>query len=142
MDPLSPDGPDHSVPEVATAPVAPSRVPQGRCRQCGRRDAPIRALDLCEACEAVIAAEVHARIGCIRGLFKLLGETGDLATKRAHYTRLLQEAEALQRYEQRGILTTCPSPSTLVADFRAKRAALEREAQRGRKTPSISNRPG
>ncbi len=111
-----------------------------QCRQCGRRDRPSRtpALELCDTCEEAIAAEVQARVSSIHEALGVLAKGGDLPTRRAQYNRILAEAEALHDYEVRGILTTCPPPSTLLADFRVKREAIEREPPEGREKPSPS----
>ncbi len=140
MDAPPPSVPDHGVSEVAMAPAAPSPVskissnqsPKRRCRQCGCPGVPTRALDLCQACKEAVAEEVHGRVRRIHEIFTFLGQRGDLARKRVHYECLLQEAQALQRYERRGILTTCPPPSTLLADFQIMQASLEAGLQKCR----------
>ncbi len=111
-----------------------------QCRQCGRKDRVSQAagLELCDACETAIAAEVQARVRSMHEALGILLKSGDLATQRTQYDRIIQETEALQPYEMRGILTTCPPPSTLLIDFRAKREALERELQESGEKPSAS----
>ncbi len=148
MDTVSSGVSNRGGPVDAALPPVPPLVPKAHssrsrkalCRQCGRRDAPIRALDLCATCEVAIVQEVHTRVCRIQAAFELLARDGELPTKRALYDRILKEAEALHRYEVRGILTTCPPPSTLLADARAMREALERGLQEGPKPAPASGR--
>jgi hypothetical protein len=81
-------------------------------------------VDLCEACDAAIAEEVHERARVIREALGKLKEEASVAAKRRHWDLILAQTEALLKYEEREILTTCPPPSTLLEDFRALRGAL------------------
>ncbi len=97
------------------------------CRQCGRSVSRPRhlAIELCESCASCIAVEVQARVLTMQDALRTLPTVADLSARLELCDRILQEAEALSRYEARGILTTAPPPSTLLVDFRAKREAVE-----------------
>ena len=97
------------------------------CRQCGQADADrSQPGALCEACAAAIAAEVQARAETIQESLHLLKAEPSVPGKLRYWDLILAQAEALQQFEARGILTTCPPPSTLLQDFQAQRAALAR----------------
>jgi hypothetical protein len=98
-----------------------------KCQECGRTGS--RRPDtvvLCEVCYAAIAKEVQERVRIIKEALQLLKDEKTLPAKLRHWDRILAQAEALYQYEQREILTTCPPPSTLLQDFRARREALLR----------------
>ncbi len=99
-----------------------------KCRECGRaRSGPARTpVDLCETCNGAIAAEVHERVRTIHEALRLLREEETLSGKLKEWDRILAQVEPLLQYEERDILTTCPPPSILLQDFRARREALVR----------------
>lgn len=103
------------------------------CQEC-RRAGSLRpgTVDLCEVCYAAIDKEVQERVRLIQEALQLLKEEKTRRAKLRHWNRILAQAEALYQYEQREILTTCPPPSTLLQDFRARREALLR-AGKGRR---------
>ncbi len=103
------------------------------CRRCGRVASGPRRLapELCETCVAAVASEVHARVCDVHEALKILGNGADLSARLEQCDRILREAEALYRYEEQGILTTAPPPSSLLADFRARRKALLQEIHGG-----------
>jgi hypothetical protein len=99
-----------------------------KCQQCHRaRSAQSNTVDLCETCDAAIAEEVQKRARAIKEALRNLKEESSLAAKLRHWDLILAEAEALLKYEEREIATTCPPPSTLLEDFRALRDALRTE---------------
>lgn len=98
-----------------------------KCQECGRTGS--RRSDtvaLCEVCYAAIAKEVQERVRIIKEALQLFKDEKTLPAKLRHWDRILAQVEALYQYEQREILTTCPPPSTLLQDFRARREALLR----------------
>ncbi len=97
------------------------------CLQCGR-ETPARSRPgaLCAACDAVIAEEVQARVRTIKESLRKLKNEPAVAGKLQEWDLILVQTEALQQYEARGILTTCPPPSTLLQDFQTQREALAR----------------
>ncbi len=106
---------------------APARGSLRRCLRCGQASAlwP-RTGTLCPACAAAIAAEAQARVGTIQESLRLLKAEPSVPGKLRYWDLVLAQAAALQLYEARGILTTCPPPSTLLQDFQAQREALAR----------------
>jgi hypothetical protein len=103
------------------------------CRKCGRAESllPGAAVDLCKSCDAEIAQEAHQRAQVIHRALRTLGEATDLSTRLAQCALILQQAEALHRYEAWGLHTIYPPPSELLQEFRARREALERTAEPG-----------
>ena len=98
-----------------------------KCQQCRRAGAvSSQTVNLCEDCDAAITEEVHERVRTIQETLRKLREESGVRTKLRHWDLILAQAEALLKYEERGILTTCPPPSTLLEDFRALRDALVR----------------
>jgi hypothetical protein len=83
-------------------------------------------VSFCEVCDVAIEKEVHERVWMIKGALVRLKEEQALSAKLRHWDLILTQAEALHKYEEKGILTTCPPPSTLLQDFRAMREALLR----------------
>ncbi len=98
------------------------------CRQCGRSmsDRHPSTLGLCGECAITIGEEVQARVRSIQEGLATLANGADSIAKLEQCDRILQEAEELHRFEAMGILTTSPPPSTLLADFRARRQAVEK----------------
>ncbi len=94
------------------------------CSQCGGALPRSAALLFCESCR-VTAKEVHAHVRRIHEALGILTNGADLATRLDQCDRIIREAEALARFEGRGLLTTTPPPSVILQDFRAKREALE-----------------
>jgi hypothetical protein len=84
-------------------------------------------VDLCEECDTAIAEEVYERARTIREALRELKEEASVGAKLRQWDLILAHAEALLKYEEREILTTCPPPSTLLEDFRALRDALRTE---------------
>jgi hypothetical protein len=99
-----------------------------KCQECGRAGsvAARTPVALCETCDAAIAAEVHECVRTIHEALRLLREEGTLSGKIREWDRILAQVERLRQYEEREILTTCPPPSILFQDFRARREALQR----------------
>ncbi len=96
-----------------------------QCQQC-HRAASVRShtVDLCEECDAAIAEEVHERVRTILETLRKLKAQPSIPAKRRYWDLILAQAKALQKFEEREILTTCPPPSTLLQDFRAMRDAV------------------
>ncbi len=80
---------------------------------------------LCATCEAAIAEEVRGRVRRIHEALEVWGNGAGRSAKQEACDRIIQEAEALHIFEARGILTTAPPPSALLAHFRATREALD-----------------
>ena len=98
-----------------------------RCLRCGRVAAALsRPGALCPACDAAIATEVQARVRTIQESLRTLKAEPNVPGKLREWDRILMQVAALQQYEARGILTTCPPPSTLLQEFQGQRAALAR----------------
>ncbi len=95
------------------------------CLQCGRPRAILSPTGtLCEACAAAIAVEVQERVRTIQESLRQLKEEPGVPGKLQYWDLILAQAKDLHQYEARGILTTCPPPSTLLLDFQAQRDAL------------------
>ena len=95
-----------------------------KCQQC-RRTGAVRsqAVALCEDCDAAVTEEVHERVLTIQETLRNLKEEPGVRAKLRQWNLILEQAEALLKYEEREILTTCPPPSTLLEDFRTMRDA-------------------
>ncbi len=101
-----------------------------KCQECGRAGSQRPdTVDLCEVCYTAIAKEVQERVRIIKETLQFLKEEKTLRAKLRHWDHILAQAEALYQYEQREILTTCPPPSTLLQDFRARRKAILRAGE-------------
>jgi len=105
----------------------PAPPTTSRCLHCGRGEAvrsPTGAL--CPGCERAIAAEVQERVWIIQESLRTLKEEPGVPGMLREWDLILAQVEALQQYEARAILTTCPPPSTLLRDFQAQRDVLAR----------------
>jgi hypothetical protein len=114
-------------PRVTGKRDGPAPVRMRPCLQCGQAGviwSPTGTL--CQACDAAIAAEVQARVRTIQESLRTLQEEPAVAGKLREWDRILAQAAALRQYEVRGILTTCPPPSSLLQQFQAQREALAR----------------
>jgi hypothetical protein len=101
-----------------------------RCLQCGRPGASASPTGaLCPVCAAAIAAEAQRRVRILQESLHQLKEESTVPGKLGVWDRILAEIEALEQYEVRGILTTCPPPSTLLQEFQAQREALARSGE-------------
>ncbi len=112
-------------PRLAAKGDGPAPVIMGSCLECGRAAAirfPTGAL--CETCAAAIALEVQERVRTIQESLRKLKEEPGVPGKLQYWDLILAQAKDLHQYEARGILTTCPPPSTLLLDFQAQRDAL------------------
>jgi len=98
-----------------------------KCQQC-RRAGVVRSqtVNLCEDCDTAITEEVHERVRTIQETLRKLKDESGVRAKLRYWDLILAQAEALLKYEEREILTTCPPPSTLLEDFRALRDGLDR----------------
>jgi len=114
---------------VATKRHRPSSGSEGatqlmmrRCQQC-RRAGAVRSstVDLCEDCNTAITEEVHERVRTIQETLRKSKMEVSVGAKLRHWDLILAQTEALLKYEEREILTTCPPPSTLLEDFRTMR---------------------
>ena len=93
-----------------------------RCQLCRRAGAARSStVDLCEDCNSAITEEVHERVRTIQEALRKLKMEVSAGAKLRHWDLILAQAEALLKYEERDIVTTCPPPSTLLEDFRTMR---------------------
>jgi hypothetical protein len=98
-----------------------------RCLQCHRAGAmPSHSVGLCEDCNAAIAKEVQGRVRGIQASLREVKAEASLRGKLRLWDLILAQAQTLLRFEERGILTTCPRPSVLLQELQAQRDALTR----------------
>ncbi len=97
------------------------------CLQCRRADRGRSQTGvLCEACAAAVAEKVQGRVWTIQESLRKLKAEASVRAKIRAWDRILAQLAALRRYEERGILPTCPPPSILLQEFQAQREALAR----------------
>ena len=102
-----------------------------QCQECGGHRSLLRhnTADICQECDAAIEAEVHERVQVVKSTLDRMDQERTLDVKLQQWGLIVQEVEVLFGYEQRGILTTHPRPSTLLLDYRAQRDVVVRAAQ-------------
>ena len=71
----------------------------------------------------MIAEQVHERIQAIKEALHKLRAESRAGVRVRGWNFILAQVEALLKYEEREISTTCPPPSTLLQDFRTMRDA-------------------
>jgi hypothetical protein len=108
----------------------------GKCKWCKRSGESLRVTrkGLCRTCEPGVTMEVKNRSRMINHCKKLMGNSSELEAHLSQCDHLVEHAEALLQYEERGIPTVRPAPSDLIREYRDGRDDLivrwaEREAE-------------
>lgn len=91
----------------------------GQCRWCNRSGwfLSLSSSGLCNNCSPVVNLEASQRIRIINDSIKILSESRNLDTKLSRLSVLLEHANALLKYEQRGISISNPPPSHFINKF-------------------------
>lgn len=76
---------------------------------------------LCKTCEPTIIREIQSRARIIKDCMKLVDESKNLKTRLSRCDLLIEHAQALLKYQEKGIPTITPSPSQLLAEYSAMR---------------------
>jgi len=97
-----------------------------QCKWCGRSDVSPQETEkgLCETCSPGIVMDIRNRLGMIKHCKKLIDESEDMDTQLSKIDLIVEQAEALLKYEKGGIPTIRPSPSELIHAYREGRDAL------------------
>lgn len=95
----------------------------GQCKMCGRKGLflSITANGLCKYCDTVVTMDVMNRGRVINDCMSLVAESKNMKTRLSRCDILLEHAQALQKYEHKGIPTISPSPSQLLSQYASMR---------------------
>ncbi|GAB4257444.1 MAG: hypothetical protein Kow0092_04340 [Deferrisomatales bacterium] len=97
-----------------------------RCKWCGQSKwlGLSRERGLCKRCESVVEADVALREKRIKRALVAMDLASNVDVVVAHCNVILQNAEALLKYERKGIPTVSPSPSQIIHSVKARKDAL------------------
>lgn len=100
-----------------------------KCRYCGRSGwfLSLSAYGLCRHCYPAVTREIQQRIENINDSKRKLEATVRLDEKISECHIIIQEAEALIKYEKMGFQLPAP-PTTLLRDYKSKMTEYEAEA--------------
>jgi len=94
-----------------------------KCKYCGRSGwfLKVTANGLCKACDPTITQDILNRSRSLNYFLRTAEQSSEWNSKVECYGTVLEHAEVLARYEERGIPTIEPLPSVLVRDYKDKR---------------------
>lgn len=97
-----------------------------RCKYCGSRGLffGLNKSGLCATCQHMVAMEVGLRRQAIDDAAKKVDSTVNPQSKIAGLDMLLENIEALRKYEERGIPSVAGSPSAMLRDVQQKRQEI------------------
>ena len=98
----------------------------GQCRFCGRKGLflSVDSNGLCGDCAPSIVLDITQRARIINDSLKLARQGKTFLTRLSRCDLLLEHAEHLLQYEQKGIPTLAPLPSEILSDFKPYRDDL------------------
>lgn len=96
------------------------------CRNCQRSGwfLSITSDGVCHDCQNGISLEVANRVRIIKESEEIIGRSKNLNTKVSRAECIIQQIEALSRYEDKGIPTVKPTPSALLKQWQQQRDAI------------------
>src|SRR5258708_3904768 len=100
-----------------------------KCKYCGRSGGflEVTANGLCKACDPNITQDILNRSRSLNYHLQTAEQSSEWNSKVECYGTVLELAEVLARYEERGIPTIEPLPSALLRDYRVKRDTTVRK---------------
>lgn len=98
----------------------------GKCRYCDRKGffLSVDSNGLCGNCSSVVVHDIAQRGRIMDDSFKLAREGKTFSTRLSRCDLLLEHAEQLYLYEQKGIPTIDPQPSRILSEYRPYRESL------------------
>ena len=95
----------------------------GECKWCGRKGlfVSVSQNGLCGTCTPIVGMDFQQRNRIIQDCLKLISESKNVKTRISRCDLLIEHAEALIQYEQKGIPTFQPEPSELARQVREER---------------------
>lgn len=96
------------------------------CKWCGRSGflLALTPTGLCNKCDPAIAIEVNSRLRVITESQELVESGKALDTRLSRCDLIVEFANALRKYEEKGIRITDPLPSVIAERYRAKRSQI------------------
>lgn len=90
-----------------------------QCKRCGKKGffLSLHPNGLCEECNTFVVSDVYERVRCIRDSMKVMDKSKNISTRLSRCDVILEHAQALLEYEQLGIPTIDPSPSSLISEL-------------------------
>jgi NADH pyrophosphatase NudC (nudix superfamily) len=85
---------------------------------------------LCKSCDQLVVMDVQQRGQIINDCMKLVDKSKNIKTRLSRCDLLIEHAQALSEYEDKGISTVDPSPSQLLSQYTAIRAQLVGEGKK------------
>jgi len=97
---------------------------------CGRKGIllSLSTNGLCKSCNPIVVMDIQQRGRIINDCLKLVIESKNMKTRLSRCDLLLEHAQALLKYENKGIPTISPPPSHLVIEYAAARDEIVLEA--------------
>ncbi len=91
----------------------------GQCKWCSRSGwfLSLNSSGLCNNCAPLVSLDASQRIRILNDSLKIVTESKNLDTRLSRLDLLLEHANALLKYEQRGISVTDPPPSYFINKF-------------------------
>lgn len=90
-----------------------------QCKMCGQKGffLVVSANGLCNSCEPIVVMDVEQRGRIINDCVELVAESKNMKTRLSRCDLLVEHAQALLEYEQKGIPTISPPPSELLTEY-------------------------
>lgn len=103
-----------------------------KCKWCDRSGWFLRlnSVGLCNNCSPLVKFDVQQRLKILNDSINIVNESKNLDTRLSRLDLLLEHANALYRYEQRGIPVVEPSPSAVLENFRGRKDQIILETLR------------
>ena len=94
-----------------------------QCKMCGGKGffLSVSVNGLCKSCESIVVMDIQQRGRIINDCIKLVNESKNISTQLSRYDLLREHAQALLKYEHKGIPTISPSPSQFLSEYTTKR---------------------
>ena len=94
-----------------------------QCKRCGKKGffLSLHPNGLCNECNTIVVLDVYERTRCIEACMKVIDKSKNVNTRLSRCDVVLEHAEALLEYEQKGIPTIDPYPSSLIVEVRKNR---------------------
>jgi len=91
----------------------------GQCKWCSRTGwfLSLTSEGLCSSCKPIVHMDVVQRIRIINDSMKIINNSKNLDTRLSRLELLIDHANALLRYEQKGIFVADQSPSSILSKY-------------------------
>ena len=103
-----------------------------KCKWCDRSGWFLRlnSVGLCNNCSPLVNFDVQQRLRILNDSINIVNESKNLDTRLSRLDLLLEHANSLYRYEQRGIPIVEPLPSAILEQFRGRKDQIILETLR------------